>query len=387
MTTGGGETVEPTRTEGFLRVGARSQPLPRLEPGDVMSVAEADAAAHRFFAALAGNRTVTSFDDPIDHVRENALLLLFDVEASDAFVTFLDRMPESRQEQWRDLIAGGASSEAFGPLTLQEQLDARQVEEALSAGRRQRTVNVVATALLVLVVVVVGVLAWRWLGPEPRRSQGALQFAAPQEAEGPASIEGGPPVAEPRLTVVLDEQVVVRAGNGSIDDRVVAEMVDFFPVAPGAVSASLFAYGGGGQVALVGPDGFADGVCFRVSVVTSDLRPLDTIRTGGCRDPIGRESTVTCAGPSATILGLTVPAGEVELPEGGSGFADGVRLQLIVDGGPEYAVATLRGTIAVDPDQAVPVPSFGGAVGDELVVDLGRGRTGNCTLLRAADYG
>jgi len=346
-----------------------------------LTLADADAAAHRFFEALAGGRDLVAIADPLEHVRRNALLLLLDTESAEVFETYLQRMPEARQAQWRDLIAGGASSEAFGPLTLQERLDARQVEEALATGRRQRTINVLVTAAAALALIVVGLVLWRVFGPGPSRSQGSLQFSSPAESDGPLSVQGGSPVAVPELTVALDEQVVVRTGSEPVDDRVVTDLIDIFPVAPGAVSASLFSFDGVGQVALVGPDGFADGACFRISVVTSDLRPLNTIRTDGCVDDVGQPASLTCVGSSALMLGLSVPSGEVELPEGGVGFADGVRLQLIVDGGADYQLATLRGTIAVDPADAVAVPSFGGSVGDELTVDLGAGRNGQCTLL------
>ncbi len=355
--------------------------MPRLDPGPELNEAEADQATHQFFAALSGDRDVTFFSDPLEHVRANALLLLFDTEAADAFESYLSRMSSGRVAEWRDLIAGGASSEAFGPLTLQERLDARQVEDALAAGRRQQLINLSVAVVSLLVVVVGATLAWRAFGPGPGRSNAALQFSPVLGTDSPIAVVGGPPVAIAELTVSLSDQVVVRAGPEPVDERVVTEPVDFFTVAPGAVTASLFSFNNRGQLALVGPDGFIDGTCFRVSVVTSDLRPLDTIRTAGCSDGIGREASVTCAGPSALILELTVESGEVELPEGGSGFADGVRIQLIADGRPDYEVATLRGTIAVDPTAEIVVPTFGGSAGDQLVVDLGSGRTGSCQLV------
>ena len=118
----------------------------------------------------------------------------------------------------------------------------------------------------------------------------------------------------------------------------------------------------------------------RVSVVTSGLRPLDTITHGPCVDPIGRDPAVGCVGPSALLLSLDIPAGEVELPEGGTGFADAVRIQLVADGSSDYDVLSQRATIAVDPTSDVLIPRFGGAVGEELTFDLGGGKVGTCTL-------
>ncbi|MCH1434275.1 MAG: hypothetical protein L7U56_01280, partial [Acidimicrobiales bacterium] len=82
----------------------------------------------------------------------------------------------------------------------------------------------------------------------------------------------------------------------------------------------------------------------------------------------------------AILLALDIPAGTVDLPEGGTGFADAIRLQLVADGAPEYEVLSIRGTIQVDPDSGVTIPRFGGEVGESITFDIGSGRVGTCIL-------
>ena len=153
-----------------------------------------------------------------------------------------------------------------------------------------------------------------------------------------------------------------------------------FPYPPGSIGASLFQYANSGHVALVGPAGFTDDACLRVSVVTEELRPLDTVTHGPCVETIGRDATVGCIGDTAILLALDIPTGEVALPEGGNGFADAIRLQLVADGAPDYEVLTVRGTIEVDPDSEIVIPRFGGQIGETIMFDTGAGRSGTCTL-------
>ena len=101
---------------------------------------------------------------------------------------------------------------------------------------------------------------------------------------------------------------------------------------------------------------------------------------GPCSDPVGRLATVGCRGTDAILLALDIPSGTVDLPEGGTGFADAIRLQLVADGAPEYEVLSIRGTIQVDPDSGVTIPRFGGEVGESITFDIGSGRVGTCIL-------
>ncbi|MEM9467113.1 MAG: hypothetical protein AAGA90_17205 [Actinomycetota bacterium] len=368
-------------TTGFFRAGTDPIRLPKAVEGPQYTSEQASAAAHEFFAALAGDRElIEAHDDPIEHARANGLMMLFSHGVAEVFETHLARMEPELQTQWRDLIAGGARSEAFGPLTLQERLDERAVEDALVTGRRQRLVNM---AIGVVVIGVLGVGAWwGWqeFGVEEERTQGALQFGDLDESPDVAALEGGAPVVEPLLTTALSDTVSVLAGEGPVADRVTTAPFSRYPYPPGALAASVFQYANAGHVVVVGPPGFVDVSCLRVSVVTSDLRPLDTVTHGPCVDPVGREATVGCIGSDAILLALDIPTGSVELPEGGTGLADAIRLQLVADGAPEYEVLSIRGTIEVDPDSDVVIPRFGGQVGEDVTFDVGAGRVGTCTI-------
>jgi len=367
-------------TSGFLRAGDEPNVPPVADPGGEWSYDEADERAHDFLIGVAGERTMPEyFDDPVDHARANGLMLLFSREVQLSFETYLARMPAPRAEAWRDLIAGGARSEAFGPLTLEEKLDEQQVVDALQKGRKQRTINFVVGIALFAAFVAGGILLWNEFGVDEGRTEGAFQFAGNDEPPEVAARTGGPPVANELLTVGVIEPVAISAGSGPEVERItVAPFVDY-PFTPGSIRASLFEYAGSGHVVFVGPEGFTETACLRASVVTSDLRPLDTVTTGPCGQAVGRPASVGCLGPSAVLLDLEIPAGEVALPEGGTGFADAVRVQLVGDDAA-YEVLTLRGTIAVGGKDPVVVPRFGGEIGDEVEFDLLADRVGVCTI-------
>ncbi len=375
----GEDPIDALPRSGFFRVEGPERRLPRAPEGPPWTGAEADAALFAFLRALAGERPTVDHRDPLEFARANDLLLLFDAEAQAAFETHLARLPTDRAAAWRDLLAGGTSSEAFGPLTLQEKLDERELTEALRLGRRQRIVNV-TLALVALVGLVGGLfVGWRALTGGESRTRGALRFAPVGEGDVGA-VAGGAPVAVAELTAPLSTSVAVAAGEGPLEDRLVDAPFADHRLPPGSVWASLFAYDGVGQVALVGPDGWAVDACVRASVVTGDLRPLDTVTTGPCRAPVGRPAVVTCRGDDALVLAVDVPEGGVELPEGGTGFADAVRVQVIESAGGDYDSLSIRGTIAVDPSADVAIPAFGGAPGDELEFTLGADRSGSCVL-------
>lgn len=367
-------------TSGFLRAGSEPNVPPPADDGPEWTYDEADERAHEFLLAVAGERTMPEFlDDPVEHARANGLMLLFSEEVMASFETYLERMPEPRAEAWRDLIAGGASSEAFGPLTLQEKLDERQVSEALQKGRKQRLINLAIGGAATIVVLVGLVVVWNTFLTEDPRTEGSFRFGDDDEPPEVAARTGGPPVASEALTVSLSDPVAVEAGEGAEAERIVDAPLSDFPYAPGAVRASLFQYAGSGHVVFVGPEGFAGSACLRASVVTADLRPLDTVTTGPCTQPVGRPASIGCLGDTAILLDLEIPSGEVSLPEGGTGFADGVRLQIVGDD-PAYEVLTLRATIEVGGDEPVDVPRFGGEIGEELEFDLGADRVGRCTI-------
>jgi hypothetical protein len=369
---------------GFLRVGPPPVDLPVFEAGPRWQIEEADSNAHEFLEVLAGGRKIEHRDDPIEHARDNALLLLFGAEELAAFETLLARMPRERAAEWRELLSGGASSEAFGPLTLQERLDERQVEHALVEGRRQRLINLSVGSVVTLVVLVGAVAGFGAITSRDHRTSGALRFD-PLVESGPGAVAGGPPVAVEALTASLSTIVAVAPGEGPPEDRIVNAPFAVLPQPPGATRAGVFEYGGAGQVAVVGPAGWLnEPTCLRASVVSADLRALDTVtwesQTGACPEPIGRVATPVCAGDSAVLLEVRIPVGEVVLPEGGAAFADAIRVQLVGSPTPEYELLTVRGLIAVPVDTDVVIPSFGGAPGDEIRFDLGADRSGTCTI-------
>ena len=365
-------------TSGFLRGGDANIPPP-IDDGPVWTYDEADEKAHEFLLFVCGERTMPELiDDPVEHARANGIMLLFSTQVQASFESYLARMPPPRVEAWRELIAGGAGSEVFGPLTLREQLDERQVGEALREGRRQRIVNLLVGTVVLAAAVVGGVVLWNGLLVEEGRTESSFRFDELDEPPAVAALEGGPPVAQPSLTVALTTAVVVAAGEGPEADRITVAPFAVHPYPPGSIRASLFQFAGSGHIAFVGPEGFTADSCLRASVVTAALRPLDTVTHGPCLRPIGRSASVACLGANAIVIDLRVPADEVSLPEGGSGFADAVRVQL-VGGHADYEVLTLRGTIEVD-GEAVAVPRFGGEVGEELTFALGADRVGDCTL-------
>ena len=72
-------------------------------------------AARQFFEALASGRELEHDDpDPVEFARVNGLMVLFNEGVRVVFETHLERMPHDLEARWRELIAGGARSEAIG---------------------------------------------------------------------------------------------------------------------------------------------------------------------------------------------------------------------------------------------------------------------------------
>jgi len=363
-----------------LRVETAVRVIPTAPEGPTWTTDEADREARSFLVSIAGDRSLVDGDDAVEFARINSLTILFGVDEHASFETYLARMPPDLVDRWRDLLSGGARSEAFGPLTLQEKIDETQVIDALQSGRRQRIVNVAVFLVVLVGAVVGGVVGWNALNDQPNRTSGALRFAATPTTLPGGAVPGGVPAAESALTTGLTRDVAITLGDGPPEDRIVDAPFGDFLYPPGAITASLFSYAGLGEVVFVGPNGFPNGACLIASVATSDLRPLDTVWYGNCLDPIGRRATIRCLGADALVLEVAIPNGAVQLPEGGSGFADALRLQSISDPGTKYEVLSARGTISVAADSEVTIPAFGGAPGDNLAFDLDQGRSGSCTL-------
>ncbi len=379
-----------TRRGSFFRARREgTSPVADLEvePGPLWSEREAERQIRMFLVRIAGERTLAHRDDPIDFARENDLLLLFGPDEEEVFAKLALRFPEETVGKWASLLAGGDRTEAFGPRSRAERRDEASIEQSIKLGVRKRALTVLG---LVLVAVIGYLVVGRALEEAPvDRSDRALRFAETSQnrdlgdPDGP--VTGGSPVAEPLLVVDLDRLVAVAAGDGTVDDRIRLRVDDtVLPVPSGGVTASVFEHRGG-QVALVGPEGWVDETCVRASVVTEVLRPLDVVLfgspNGSCPvDLAGRPARATCRGTDALILEVDIPQGEVDLVEGGIGWAEGIRISLEF-AAPGWEVLSLRGTITVPSGaEAVAIPSFGGTPGDEITVDLGEGRIGTCKL-------
>ena len=366
-----------------------------FEPGRRWTTSEADRQIRAFLMRLAGDRRLAHRTDPTELVRENDLLLLFGPEEEEAFAKLALRFPDETVAQWATLLSGGDRSEAFGPRSRAERRDEAVIARDLTRGLRKR---VAGTALL-LVVVAVGVLGGRSLleTTPGDRTDRSLRFSTAQgqgggEDPGDVRLVGGDPVADPSLVAVAETVVAVLRGDGPLEERIMLSVPrPELPIRPGTLAATVFEHGGG-QVALVGPDGWVDRACIRVSVVTGRFRPLDTVLHMGSDATcpaglVGRRAEVTCLGSAALVLAINIPQGEVSLIEGGTGWAEAVRFGVESPVAPSGRWETLavRGMIAVPVGaESVAVPSFGGGPGDELVMDLGadgRGRhQATCTL-------
>ncbi len=365
---------------GFMRAGGARRQVPTVVEGPVWSYEESDRRAHEFLLAVAGSRDVYEYiEDPVEHARVNSMMLLFNEEVTEAFETLLVRMPEPRAAAWRDLISGGVSAEVFGPLTLQEQLDERRIGQHLRAARNGRIISAAVTVAVLVALGLGAVALWTTFVEGDERSSGRLDFGLLSGVSNEAALVGGPPAVEVSLVAPLSTTVALLAGDGPITERITDAPPGSLPHPPGAVQATVFQYAGSGHVLFAGPDGFVEDSCLRASVVTEDLRPLDVVTTGPCEDPVGRPATIGCVGPTAVLLDLKVPSGVVELPEGGSGFAEEVRVQL-VGHDPRFETLSLRATIGVGSRDEVVVPRFGAAPGDVLQFNFGSGRVGACTV-------
>ncbi len=395
----GSEGATGNRRSAFFRVG-RSAVSPvsgyPVRRGARLNANEADRQIRAFLAQLAGERELEFRADPVEMARDNDLLLLFGPDEEEEFARLALAFPDETVKRWATLLSGGDRSEAFGPRSRAERRDEAAVAQELQTAVLRRALG----GLLVLALLGVSFLGIQALvgrgsegGPGP-----GLRFAQPTSGE-PQSLEGnsvagGPPIAEPALTAVADRVVAVLRGGGPIAERIrLSVPAAELPISVGSVSAAVFQYDQG-QIALVGPEGWVERSCVRVSVTTKGLRPLDVVRYAGLRAEcqvgmVGRSPRATCLGPSVLILAIEIPQQDrpKELPEGGVGWADKVRFGVESPSkvGGAWEVLAVRGTIEVPVgEEDVVIPRFGGVPGDELTVDLGDGadreRVGTCRL-------
>ena len=381
-------------TRGFFRV-RKTDTAAQLEalvaPGPVLDDDAANRITRRFIDLLAeGRPTEVDLPDTLAHAERNNLLLLFGPADQMRFERLYARMPDHMVAAWRAALRGGDPSDAFGPLTREERLDAKRIEADLRAARRNRTIRVAAGAVL-LAALLGGLLWWRGRDDEVDVAAGQISFGAETTTREDRRA-GPPPAVEKTLVARLDRPSVVRAGTGDVAARIVLDApVTDLPQPPGAVTATLFRYNGAGQVVLVGPPGWLTKACIQVSVVSASLRAFDTAYAetapGACVKArvIGRVATVGCTDPKAatTMLDLQIPEGEVALAEGGNGSVAAVRVALVGDN-PAYERNNITAQIAVAGGTQVKVPSFGGAVGTTVSFDVsaptGAPLVGSCTL-------
>ena len=377
------DDLRDRRTGFFRESDSTTSPIADLpaQTGGRWSELEADRQIRAFLVALSGDRKLVHRSEPVELLRENDLLLLFGPEEEEAFATLALRFPEETVTRWATLLSGGDRSEAFGPRSRSERRDEAAIVRSLHVGLRNRVLGALLFALLIVGVVALarGLLA----SDSIDRSDRALRFSSTvttSEADGPAgAIPGGAPVAEPALVGTADRVVAVLRGDGDPADRIRLEVpAAELPIPVGALAGTVFEHGGG-QVALLGPADWWAGACVRVVVATELLRPLDVViheaTYGACPpDLVGRMARVTCIGRRVLILAVDIPQGEVPLIEGGTGWAETIRFGLETATGTASRWETLavRGSIAVaDAGASVAVPTFGGASGDVVTVDMG----------------
>lgn len=204
-----------------------------------------------------------------------------------------------------------------------------------------------------------------------------------EEVDAPSDRLVVPDVVDARLVDRVDLPVVVASGSGEEHERIVEDPdPEILPVAPGDVVVALVRAGGEGRVVLTGPSGWLSDVCV-VASITSGLVPLDIVQWqsgDGCAPALpGRPAEDRCLGDQTIVFAIDVPQEPVDLPTGGTGVAEALRVQLIgsVDG---YDVVSIRGRVDVA-DLAVDVPVLSGGPGEVAEFELGgAGARVSCTF-------
>ena len=359
-----------------------------LEVGSQWTEKEADKRIREFLIRLAGDRELVHESSPVEFARKNDLLLLFGPEEEALFAKLAARFPPETLRVWAELLGGGDSSDSFGPRSRAERQDEKAIALSIKKAFRRRTV----TFLVVFGLVVFAIFFFRRLADEGivDDSSQALRFAS-QESE--TVLEGeivdfGPPLVEPNLVAFVDLLVALQDGEGSPEERVRQVVPEnILKVGPGEIIATVFGYNGGGQIALIGPDGWLSEACVRVSATDDEFRPFDVavfeLTRGLCSEDLsGRKISPTCLGENLLIVPLYIPQGEVNHPEGGSGWVEMIRVGYEMNV-PGWETLALRGTIAVGAQEGqTEIPLFSGKIGDELSISFDELNTGSCTLLQ-----
>ena len=356
----------------------------QVEAGPEWTDEEANAVLRRMLDALAEGRASLDDPDALAYAEANSLLLLIGPREEAVMHRLYTRMPAAMVERWRIALGGDRDALGFGRRRNEEP---PTVDAALRAARRRSgliTIGVVITLALV------GAAAIFLRPGDEELPVGKISFGnTSPTAESPDRFLGEAPIVNENLLARLERPVVVRQGSGDATDRIDPNVSnDLLPFAPAAVSATLFRYGGGGQVVIIGPPGFLSAACLQVSAVTINLRPFDTaVYNAGSACPsnvAGRVATSGCVGDTAIMLDVQFPQGQIELEEGGVASIGGVRVASFAKRSG-YETLSLRGTIEVRAGKAEEVPVFGGKTGDVVSFDVTpKGATtptiGRCTL-------
>ena len=356
----------------------------QVEAGPEWSVDEANVVLRRMLDLLAEGRATVDAPDALAYAEANSLLLLIGPREEAVMHRLYSRMPPALVERWRVALSGDRDALEFGRRRDEEP---PTVDAALRDARK-RTTLVVGAAVVTLALIAAAAI---FLRPDEKDTPvGRISFGdSTAPGESPDRFLGEAPIVNENLLARLDRTVAVREGAGNPGDRIDSGAgAELLPAPPAAISATLFRYGGRGQVVIVGPAGFLTTSCLQVSAVTVNLRPFDTaVYNAGSACPgnvAGRAATPGCEGETAVMLEVQFPQGEIELEEGGMASIGGVRVASFV-ARPGYESVSVRGTIEVPTGKVESVPVFGGNAGDVVSFDVTpKGATaptiGRCTL-------
>ncbi len=364
-----------------------------IEAGEPWSAAESNAAAKDFFVRLAGGRETVDHADAFDFVVANELLLLLSDDGQRAFEQHYRRMDDALIRRWQDLLDGGKASDAFGPLSLQEQLDEQQLSDTLRQQRKSRTLSIGLLTVLVLGLLAGGALLLRPNDPAPAAD--AFTFEDPTEASRGGATGSSRPTISGAVVAPIDLPVVVEAASEENSaepaaNRVVAEPPSrLFGDEFDDLVFFLLAEEGEGRIAVLGSTDWFEGRCIVASAVASNLRPLSTSHVETEEDacganPVGAAVEPRCTGPDVVIFPLDVPAGAVALDEGGEATVDSIRVRVFapVEG---YEQVSLRGDLDLSVDGAAVIPAFGWSSNDTVELDVpisaGTNKETTCQLL------
>ena len=357
-----------------------------VESGGQWTESEANRRIREFLIRLAGDRDLIHDSDPIELARKNDLLLLFGPEEEKLFAKLALRFPSETLERWTELLGGGDSSNSFGPRSRAERQDEKAVAISIKKAFRRRTI----AFFIVVAIAVLGTIFFMRLANEGivDDTNQALRFASQLEESElvGTNIDFGPPILEPDLTSELNLLVALQQGEGPEEERVRQVVPDnLLTVEPNEVRATIFGYSATGQVALFGPEGWLQEACIRASVTDGNFRPFDVVifdSTGdSCPDQIlGRDVSATCLGERMLMIPLYIPQGEIKHSEGGTGWAEMIRIGYEMKV-PGWETLAIRGTITVDSQESqVEIPVFSGEAGEEISVDFDISDPATCIL-------